>query len=407
MILHHLFSWVALLLSSAYDDIMIVNYISNKNVISLHLGTGIENLYHTGTFYSLGFLIGVIGWNLVIHCFSNKRLLNLIQVLLLLSIIAIFFIKNIALLFFVNFIQGLLISGTLLLVYTLVRYNFNQSHFERFIMLSSSLVYLTEACIPLVNLYLRDRPIPYIVLIFAMFLISQYTAFIRFKDPPKAVGLKVNAYSLYTKFINTLNSKFVLLFIMCAICEGLNDTLLNLVEGILDKINCPSTIVYYFLSGISIASSLAIYIISTFVLARKPNHGTNSILQKFDFMSNMLKFLLCLLIPITLLPSANLYAPALFYVSLFLVGSAGIHYLCLYILHAVYKDSSLVVSILLTLETVASIFFKVTCLYLRYSSQALIIYIVTFMLVMLLIIKSLTNYILKSKTALEGVPLNS
>ena len=403
MIFHRFASWFALLISSAYDDIMTANYISNKAVIALHFNTTIPSLYHGGTFYSAGFLLGAVVWNILIQYFSNRRLLNIVQPLLLLSTALIFSIRGIIALFILNFVQGFLISAILLLVYSLIRYNFSEARFNHFIAMNGSLVYLAEAMIPMINLYLNHSPTLYIVGILLIVLVTQYTAFIPLKDPPRLPDLKSSFLYFYTHLFQILCSNFSLLFCVCSICEGLNDTLLNLVEGILGNLGVDSTITYYFLCSISILSSLSVYLGSLFISRRIEKSGNLPFVSKLKSAKKLLKLIALSLFTAAIIPTPNSYWVFLLYISIFLIGSALVHYLCLYAIHIKYKDSAIVVSILLVLETIASIFFRITCLPIQNSRRGLMVYILFFTIIMSFLVNYLMNE--ASNSRVKRLPL--
>ena len=147
----NLTEWISVVTASIYDDIILSTYITTRELFCNNLSINQQSIYHSGTLYLMGFLLGGILWNILSKTISVKKLLLICQFMLFVSTATFLFIYNIPQIFIARFLQGLFVSGSLICINIIVKHNLNKNEFNQFLALSNLFGYAAEAVMPLIT----------------------------------------------------------------------------------------------------------------------------------------------------------------------------------------------------------------------------------------------------------------
>lgn len=368
-------TWASLLICSMYDDILIVDCLTTKNLLAHKLGISSKLLYNATIIYSLGFLIGTTFWNVLIKCFSVKYLFRISQVILLLASISLIFSNSLTQVFVVRLVQGIMSSCAIVCLIPLIKKTFTPENFDRFIMFNSIVFYVVESIVPLVKSYLNSISIKYSIgFIVAIIILSLYTFFIRIKD----INEKKNAIEAIrdtvSNYVDILMSPLVILLGISAITEGVSEALINALQGIIENVwpHFPNRVFSISLSFVSAILSISIHIISYFGAKSEKNTSNNL----FNWSSSSLKvdrkiimivseFTLILLLATGVMLNIKSYIIFILFLTMILIALAIIQYSILKILYNVYSNAACVVSILAIIETLGSIIIQISSSFLQ------------------------------------------
>lgn len=359
--------WISIVCSSIYDDIILSNYLTIKEFLCAHLQIAEKEIYHSATVYALGFLLGGVFWNVVTKCRSVKRTLILCQVSLLASTILFLLSSTLTEVFTIRFMQGLFASGAFISINVLVKHNFRQNDFNRFLALTTLFPYIAEAVMPIINGVL-NRNYGFrasIVLLIVILVVSMYTMFLDLKDVHTSCTVRVACIETVSSYVGIIKSRLLIILIIAGLTEGLVDLLFNVLDEMIRNIapEASNQLLTISISTISIFSSLCTNIVPYFTNASDDSKRDN--LSHFDWSNvhndkdrKILYFLievaLLALISSSIKQFSSHYYSFMFYLILVISTLCVVNYISIKIMYSVYYSSGCVASSLSLSETFMS-----------------------------------------------------
>lgn len=410
--------WLSTMICSIYDDIIVFDALISKSVMSQKLCISNKVLYHVATVYCGGFLLGSVFWNIITQSYSSKKILYTCQLLLLGSMVLFLCRVDLVTLFILRMFQGVLASGVFICIYRLLKYNLTVSQFNYFINLNAVSSYGIETLIPISIGFLTNQSIYYsITFMIAIFCLSLYTLRIKFKDPP-LYNLRQGTKICIENYMGILKSPLFILFMIAGICEGLNDTLINTMEIVLETYweDHPRALFIGAVSTISICLSISVHLVQYFI-ARGYSYNNNImfnwnihvIRHNEKLISRIIQFILIVLLSTGMTILSQNYILFLIYFVITLIGLAIIHCICIMTLYNSYKSSSCVASSLVLSENLACFLIQLSSKFVQNfeHSYFIFIYVFIYILGILLLIKTFLflseGYVLKTNSKLDSV----
>jgi MFS family permease len=272
------FRWVSVIFSSIYDDILLSTYLTTREFLSQHLTISQYELYYSATIYSIGFLIGGLFWNILSKKYSVKKLLFLSQFMVLVSTLGFFICTSAIQIFVIRFLQGVFANGAFICINILVKHNFKQNDFNRYLALNTLFAYVAEAIMPLISGVLNQTFDFRASIAFLSFiiLISMYTIRLDFKDIENKQSFRSATKYTLTSYWYLMKSELCLLLIIAGIAEGVIDLLFNLLGGMISNVSAGSSnqLLTVSLSIISVCSSILVNLIS-YLMPDKEDNSEN------------------------------------------------------------------------------------------------------------------------------------
>ena len=391
-----LIKWVAIITSSLYDDILLSIYLTTRDLLCQHLNLFEHSIYHSSTLYAIGFLIGGLFWNVLSKCIQVKKMLSLCQIGLFISTLGFLYSSAPWQIFSIRFMQGIFASGAFIYINILVKHNFRQKEFNKFLALNTLFAYIAEAIVPLVSGILNSSynfkaSIVFLLIILA---VSMYTIFLNLDSPPANETFVESIGTTSLSYWKIISSQLVLILIVVGMTEGIIDMLFNILEHMMENImpNTSNQLLTLSISGISICSSISVNIISWF---DSENNKVGK--QSFNWSyvnrrDKMTMYYASIAVILGLCSSfivQHNYWTLIAYIVLIMIGLCIIHYIGTKMVYSVYYSSGCIASSIGLAETLMSAIIQgISGFAMRISDNRFIfLYCILFFVIMLTIIR--------------------
>lgn len=253
-------SYLSIYFAAIYDDAIVLTYLTIRGMLSKEMKITSEAIYNSAMLYTIGFLVGGIVANVLVKRVCSSRMLVISQLLLLVVTVAFLCCNSAFLMFGIRFLQGILISCCLVSINVLLKQNFSQFEFNRFLAISAIFNCVAEGAIPMLNGFLNKyygfrASVGLMIFIIS---ISMMVYFLRFKDTqPKAASFSEAIETTFISYKNIIFSHLILLLFVAAISEGFIDIVLHLLEDMLVNVSNELPIAYIFPISVSLISVFA------------------------------------------------------------------------------------------------------------------------------------------------------
>ena len=404
-------SHVSIYFATVYDDAMVSTYLTIRRIFSKEMKISSQAIYNSAILYTIGFLFGGIVANIIIKRVSSSKMLLLSQVFLLVSTVIFLFCRWISLIFIIRYLQGFLISFCLVSINTLLKQNFSQLEFNRFLAISAIFNCVVEGLIPVISSFLSES---YgfrasIGLMIFIIIVSMMIYFLRFTDKePKASSLEEAVKITFTSYKNIISSYLVILLLLVAITEGFIDIVLHLLDDMLININISEkiqkNIVPITMSLISILGSIGVNIISIF---EKEEEEKRDSIFNWQYISDkdksilmkMLLFVILIICSQVILGNSLSYKMLIFSIICVTTCMYIINYIGCKMIYSIYYNPGCVVSSIALFESGVSTimqFFSFSLIQLK-NNRLVFIYFMFFVILILF----LTEYFYFSTNGLS------
>ena len=391
-------SHVSIYFATVYDDAMVSTYLTIRRMFSKEMKISSQAIYNSAILYTIGFLFGGILANIIIKRVSSSKMLLFSQIFLLFSTVMFLFCKWISLIFAIRFIQGFLISCCLISINTLLKQNFSQLEFNRFLAISAIFNCVVEGLIPVISGFLSEN---YgfrasIGLMIFIIITSMMVYFLRFTDKEaKASSMEEAVKITFTSYKNIIRSYLVILLLLVAITEGFIDIVLHLLDDLLININISEkiqkNIVPITISLISILGSTGVNIISIF--EKEEEKGDSSFNWQYisdkdkSILMKMILFVTFIISSQIILGNSLSYKMLIFSIICITTCMYIINYVGSKMIYSIYYNPGCVVSSIALFESGVSTimqFFSFSLIQLK-NNRLVFIYFMFFIILMLIL----------------------
>ena len=391
--------YLSIYFAAVYDDAMVSTYLTIRNTMSEEIKISDVDIYNSATFYALGFLIGGIISNVVTKKISTKKMMIFFQSMMLVVTILFLFSTSVWLIFIIRFLQGFFISGSLVSMNILLKQNFSQTEFNRFLALSAIFNCAVEALIPIVNSFLSEN---YgfrasICLIIAMVAISMFAYFLQFTDSEEKAASYVDAIkSTFTSYRKIMQSYLIFMLLIVATTEGIIDVVMHLLEDMIKNISIDLPIKSILPISISLISIFASIFVNLVSMSEKDVEGKNSMFsweyicsRDKSILLNIAYFLIGIIAIQALLTNVMDYRVMIFSIICISTSMYVMNYIASRTVYSIYHSPGCVVSSISLFESLVSTIMQFFAfMIIRFSDNRIIFcYLLFFVALILLFAK--------------------